>query len=29
MGSDTAGTGMPISKNLEVEVEPETVGEAT
>ena len=22
MGSDTAGTGMPISKNLEVEVEP-------
>lgn len=22
MGGDTAGTGMPISKNLEVEVEP-------
>ena len=22
MGSDTAGTGMPISKNLDVEVEP-------
>lgn len=22
MGSDTAGSGMPISKNLEVEVEP-------
>lgn len=29
MESDTAGTGMPLSKNLEVEVEPETVGEAT
>lgn len=28
MGSDTAGTGMPISKNLEVEVEPVTGGEA-
>jgi formylmethanofuran dehydrogenase subunit D len=28
MGSDTAGTGMPISKNLEVEVEPEIAGEA-
>ncbi len=22
MGSDTAGTGMPISKNMDVEVEP-------
>ena len=22
MGGDTAGTGMPISKNLEVEIEP-------
>jgi formylmethanofuran dehydrogenase subunit D len=22
MGSDTAGTGMPLSKNLDVEVEP-------
>ena len=24
MGSDTAGTGMPISKNLDVQVEPLT-----
>lgn len=29
MGSDTAGTGMPLSKNLEVEVEPETKGKTT
>jgi formylmethanofuran dehydrogenase subunit D len=27
MGSDTAATGMPISKNLEVEVEPVVVNE--
>ncbi len=29
MGGDTAGTGMPISKNLEVEVEPLVDQEAT
>ena len=22
MGSDTAGSGMPLSKNIEVEIEP-------
>jgi formylmethanofuran dehydrogenase subunit D len=27
MESDTAGSGMPISKNIEVEVEPVAAGE--
>jgi formylmethanofuran dehydrogenase subunit D len=29
MGGDTAGTGMPISKNLDVEVEPVGASDST